>query len=75
LVGVERILEAVLGDGAVRADRLSALNLLDGRASVAHREEKLGVNGEAGCFIAPIHGYSLICRGFRDNRGNSTKVL
>src|SRR5690606_18304307 len=56
LSGLEGVLQADLGHGAAGADRLRLLDLVDGRPGVAHREEEFGVDGEAGGFVAPIHG-------------------
>ena len=40
-------------------EKLRALDLIDRRASVAHRKKELGVNGQTGSLLAPIHGSSL----------------
>src|SRR5690606_2101112 len=55
LVGLERVLEAHLGDRARRADGLGLLDLLERWAGVADREEQLGVYREAGSVITPTH--------------------
>jgi len=56
LVGIKGVLEAVLGHGAVRADRFGAVDLIYGRTGVPDGEKKLRINGKASCFVAPVHG-------------------
>src|SRR4051812_21164363 len=56
LVGLERVLQAHLGHGAPGTHRLGLVDLVDGRAGVADREEQFGVGGETGGFVTPIHG-------------------
>ena len=60
LVGVQGVLEAVLGDRAVGADGLCAVYLVDRRSGVSHREKKLWIHCEARCFISPVQG-CLLC--------------
>src|SRR4051794_29535915 len=56
LTGLERVLQADLGDGAASADRFGLLDLVDRGAGVADGEEQFGVDCQAGGFVAPIHG-------------------
>src|SRR5512132_1495930 len=52
---VQRPLEALITDGAERADSLGRLHLGLGRTGGADREEQLGVDIAAAGTMAPIH--------------------
>src|SRR3954451_21950273 len=55
LSGLQRPLQAGVHDRAPAADGLGLLDLQQGRAGVADREEQLGILVEAGSAVAPVH--------------------
>jgi hypothetical protein len=56
LTGLEGPLEAVIDNRAAPADRLSLLNLKQGRSRRPDRKEQLGILVSAGGTVAPVHG-------------------
>ena len=54
LISVERILQAVFGDGAMRTDRFRSIDLLHGRTGIAYWKKKLRVYRQTRCSVTPI---------------------
>src|SRR5690606_20191931 len=76
LVGHQRVLEALGLDVAGAAHGLGALDLLDGRAGGADREEEVGVGVATGAVVTPV--IALDGQGqtaaLRQGHGTSTAV-